>query len=212
MTHSITIEIPLITVLDDQLCFVLTASRHPESILDIIGGRVEVDSDSNLDTSASRILRQYVSSERIHIEQLCAISQNATRPRSIAISYVALICQEELQQYDTSLIIKPINDFETLPLNHNEILTVAINRVRSKSNYSIFPAYFLPEYFTIPDLIRAYEVVRNESIDKAGFRRKILEVNALEEMPGMTVMGAPSRRPSQLYRIARGSGLFDRRL
>ena len=43
-----------------------------------------------------------------------------------------------------------------LALDHEEILAAAVNRLRSKTEYTSLPSYLLPAEFTLSELQRAY--------------------------------------------------------
>lgn len=49
-------------------------------------------------------------------------------------------------------------------------------------SYSSLPVHLCPPEFTIPELHAAYEVVLGESINMANFRRKLADLDLLEEV------------------------------
>jgi 8-oxo-dGTP diphosphatase len=85
-----------------------------------------------------------------------------------------------------------------LAFDHRAILAVALERLRSKVEYTSLPAYLLHEPFTLPQLQHVYEVVLGRPLDKSGFRTRALAANFLVEMGQMDV-GAP--RPAMGYRL-----------
>jgi len=57
----------------------------------------------------------------------------------------------------------------------------------------------LPQEFTLPELQRTYETILQQSLDKSSFRRRVVQADMLEEIPGKLRDG--SGRPAQLYRF-----------
>jgi hypothetical protein len=86
-----------------------------------------------------------------------------------------------------------------LAFDHALILSTALQRLRSKVEYSTLPVYFLPEAFTLTELQRVYEAILGGPVDKSAFRKKIRESDSLEELTGQWRLG--SNRPAQLYRV-----------
>ncbi|MNV88759.1 hypothetical protein D3C71_1829890 [compost metagenome] len=87
-----------------------------------------------------------------------------------------------------------------LPFDHRQIIDTAVQRVRSKSQYSSMPVHLCAEPFTLPQLQSVYEAVLGEPINKVSFRRKVDELAMLEAVPGALQTGG-AHRPAQLYRV-----------
>jgi 8-oxo-dGTP diphosphatase len=85
-----------------------------------------------------------------------------------------------------------------LAFDHADILQAALERLRSKVEYTSLPAFLLPEPFTLPQLQKAYEVVLGRTIDKSGFRTRALAADFLLEV-GFLDVGSP--RPAMGYRV-----------
>jgi 8-oxo-dGTP diphosphatase len=93
-----------------------------------------------------------------------------------------------------------------LAFDHAEILRTAIERLRSKVEYTSLPAFLLSEPFTLPQLQRAYEVVLGRPVDKSGFRTRMLAAGFLAEVG---VVESDSNRPPMGYRLKdRGAPFF----
>ena len=85
-----------------------------------------------------------------------------------------------------------------LAFDHNTILSTAIERLRSKVEYTSLPAFLLPEPFTLPQLQRVYEVVLGRPLDKSAFRKRMLDAAYLEEAGMVT---GDHGRPAMGYRL-----------
>ncbi|RYX96138.1 MAG: NUDIX hydrolase [Comamonadaceae bacterium] len=68
-----------------------------------------------------------------------------------------------------------------LAFDHGKILAAAVDRLRSKVEYTSLPAYLLAEPFTLPQLQQAYEVVLARPVDKSAFRKRMLDAGFLAE-------------------------------
>lgn len=86
-----------------------------------------------------------------------------------------------------------------LAFDHVRILADAVERLRSKLEYTHIAVHLLPDEFTLPELQRTYEIILQQSLDKSSFRRRVAQADMLEEIPGKFRDG--SGRPAQLYRF-----------
>ncbi len=91
----------------------------------------------------------------------------------------------------------PTDKLPNLILDHAEILTYALRRLRYKLEYSAVGFELLPDEFTLSELQRVYEIVLGEKLDKRNFRRRILDSAIIE--PTNTKRSGEGR-PALLYR------------
>jgi 8-oxo-dGTP diphosphatase len=94
-------------------------------------------------------------------------------------------------------------DAVPLAFDHARVLADALERVRSKLEYTTLATGFVTEPFTIADLRRVYATVWGSAPDLANFRRKVLGtpgfVIEVERSP-TAAAGAAGGRPPLLYR------------
>jgi 8-oxo-dGTP diphosphatase len=95
---------------------------------------------------------------------------------------------------------KPVARLPALPFDHRQVVAAAVERVRTKSQYSSLPVYLCGERFTLPQLQAVYEAVLGEPVNKVSFRRKMTEMDMLEPVEGAFSAGG-AHRPAQLYRL-----------
>lgn len=84
-----------------------------------------------------------------------------------------------------------------IAFDHGKVIHYAIERLRSKIEYTDIAFNLMPEFFTLAELQQVYEVILDKELLKANFRRKIeemvIETNEYTKDAG--------HRPSKLYRF-----------
>ena len=203
----VTVDVVLMTLCLDVLCVALI--RRPNAPfageLALPGGYVHAQEDGNAEDAAYRILREKMGIRPPYLEQLATFSGNRRDPRgwSASIAYFALVSPT------TEATWQPVNELQKLAFDHPAIIQAAVDRLRSKSVYSVLPAYLLPETFTLAELQKIYEQVLGSPLDKSSFRRKIKELDLLDQVAGSFQVG--NQRPAQIYRLKKMM-TFDRTL
>ncbi|WP_449279222.1 NUDIX hydrolase [Leucobacter sp. GX0328] len=91
------------------------------------------------------------------------------------------------------------DDLPALAFDHAEIVAYALERLRSKTEYSAIAHRFLGPVFTLGQLRAVHEAVRGEPADPANFRRQELARGTLVDT-GEFETGTP-HRPARLYRF-----------
>ncbi|MBK5720344.1 NUDIX hydrolase [Dysgonomonas sp. Marseille-P4677] len=147
------------------------------------GGFINIDETS--DECARRKLKEEAGLESIFLEQLYTFSKIERDPREriISIAYYALVRSTDYI-LNIGLNIEDVQWFslDEIPLlafDHQEILDVAVERLKGKIRYQPIGFELLPEKFTLPDLHRLYETILQRDIDRGNFRKKILSMNLL---------------------------------
>lgn len=203
----VTVDVVLLTLDAGRLQVALMKRPHEpyKSALALPGGYVHAEEDANVEAAAYRVLRDKMGIRPPYLEQLATFSGAQRDPRgwSISICHVALVGPEAMP---TSQWF-PVDKLPPLAFDHARLIAAAVTRVRNKSSYSALPAYLLPEMFTLSELQNIYSQLLGEPLEKSSFRRKLRELDFLEEVPGAFQGG--KQRPAQLYRL-KGMALFDR--
>jgi 8-oxo-dGTP diphosphatase len=91
----------------------------------------------------------------------------------------------------------PVYRLPALAFDHNQVLAVAVERLRNKLFYTTVGFEFLGRAFTLSELQRVYEILLNRKQDKRNFRRRILSLGILKPLGGTRREGR--HRPARLY-------------
>ncbi len=89
-----------------------------------------------------------------------------------------------------------ITENNGIAFDHVKIILYALERLRGKVKYTDIALNLMPEYFTLTDLQRVYEIILGKEQIKAAFRRKY---SILAE-PTDKMTSDAGHRPSRLYR------------
>ena len=92
-----------------------------------------------------------------------------------------------------------LGDPEALAFDHHRILRDAVDRARSKLEWSPLASLFCRDEFTIGELRHVYETIWGLRLDPANFHRKVTSAEGfLVETGAQTDRGGG--RPAKLYR------------
>jgi 8-oxo-dGTP diphosphatase len=144
--------------------------------------------DENLEEAAQRELREEAGLSDIYLEQLYTFGtiNRDPRDRIVTVAYFALVKMNDLELHaDTDASDAAwfaVDDYPGLAFDHEEILQMAISRLKGKVRYQPIGFELLPESFTLSQLQALYEIVWETELDKRNFRKKILAMGFLNEL------------------------------
>lgn len=182
----VSVDIIIFTVIDDSLKVLLT--QRPDKAEEpfpnhycLPGGYVNIEIDMTLHDTALRKLREKTGYDAPYLEQLATWGSAERDPRgwSVTQAYFALL-PAEVQAKQIWLQADEACA-ATLAFDHNDILQTALERLRSKVEYTSLPAFLLAEPFTLPQLQKTYEIVLGRKLDKSAFRKRTLDADLLVE-------------------------------
>lgn len=199
-------DVVLFTIKDDTLFVRLISVDRPphfKNVPGLPGGLI--DAKETAEEAAMRHLttKAGIDSKKTYLEQLYTFSALDRDPRGrvVAVAYLALIPWEQLSIDEQKKIDvahwHKVHGLRDLAYDHDEILKVALERLRSRVHYTTLISKLLPKEVTLTELETAYEVLLETNLDKRNFRKKILKLGILKELPKKRTGG--SFRPAQLY-------------
>jgi 8-oxo-dGTP diphosphatase len=202
---SVTVDVVIFSLRSGRLHVLMVQRKHwPYADHWAIPGGF-VNMDESLETAARRELMEETGVHDLYMEQLYTFGEPGRDPRTrvISVAYFALIRSEEqtLQVSDESVDVRwfPVDELPSpLAFDHDKILRFALDRLRSKLEYTTLAFQLLPTEFTLPKLKRIYEEILGEKLDKANFYRKLRDSDLLEDT-GKFHEGRG--RPARLYRF-----------
>ncbi|MFZ1988046.1 MAG: NUDIX domain-containing protein [Minisyncoccia bacterium] len=205
---AIATDVALFTIKDAHLYVRLVAVDRPpyyKNSKGLPGGLI--DPKETAEETATRHIKQkaYIDTHKIYSEQLYTFSTIDRDPRGrvIAVAYLALVPWEKLSDKERPDSEEAwwckVSDIGTLAYDHNEVLKTALKRLQSRITYTTVISKLLPDEFTLTELEKAYAVILKTGLDKRNFRKKILKLNVLKELPRKRSGGR--FRPAQLYRF-----------
>jgi 8-oxo-dGTP diphosphatase len=177
------------------------------------GGFVDIARDADLRQTALRKLREKTGVAAPYLEQLGSWGSAARDPRgwSTTHAYYALVPSDApviagANAADARWFPIAGNRLrQKLAFDHAEILASAIERLRSKVEYTSLPAFLLPKEFTLSELQRTYEVVLGRPLEKSAFRTRVLSAGLVEALDKLR---EGPNRPARVYRLKQAAPVY----
>ena len=148
----------------------------------LMGGFLEANED--LEVATNRILFDLTGLKDIYFEEVQTFGKVARDPveRTLSICFFALINiheydQEAVRNHNANWI--SLKDRPQLIFDHNQMVDLALERLRYKAALHPIGFELLPEKFTIPQLQKLYEAIYDTPMDRRNFSRKIISTNLL---------------------------------
>lgn len=146
-----------------------------------------MEDDETIDECAHKVLRCLIGVENIHISQVKAYTNINRHPvkRVVTISFYALI-KPENHPMEQKMNVTEIKWFrlnklpENIGFDHLEIIKDAHRLLKQNLKSDLIFGELLPERFTLNELQMLYESILNKEFDRRNFRKKILQMDMLE--------------------------------
>ncbi|MDR2987804.1 MAG: NUDIX hydrolase [Nocardiopsaceae bacterium] len=224
---AVTVDLAVFTIRAGVLTALLVQRRdHPyRGYWALPGGFIRGTESS--DEAAMRELAEEtgVSTFTGHLEQLRTYSDPGRDPRMrvVSVAHVALAPGLPDPRPGGDAIATrwwPVEDLALdeggqdappLAFDHARIIADAVERVRSKLEYTTLAADFVEEPFTLADLRRVYTAVWGTAPDLGNFRRKVLGTEGFvveAQRSPQAAAGQSGGRPPLLYRRGESVTLY----
>lgn len=195
------VDISIFTIFDDALRVLLVKrGQHPfKGMWSLPGGAVHVDRDSpggfdeTLEDAAKRELIEETGVKARYLGQVKTYGNASRDPRdwTVSVAYFALMDSGNIAlQHGSKLIdagwhtVRKNGVGVSLAFDHSDILGDAVQRLRSKVEYTAIAACLLPKAFTLPRLKHVYELLLQEAIPNKSFRRRIENTDLIVPIEG----------------------------
>lgn len=203
-----TVDMCIFAVEEDELKVLLVKRASPpfKDRWALPGGFADLQQDKSIEETAFRKLFEKTGIKSPYLEQVGTVGNASRDPRGWSVTilyfalidYLALTQNEIIDPQEVTQWVPVVQAFESeLAFDHEELLKLAINRLRSKTRYAALPINLMPEDFTLTEVQNMFELILGLPLQKKSFRRR-LETSGLLTETGE--MRPTSRRPAALYR------------
>ncbi|WP_431964454.1 NUDIX hydrolase [Nocardia sp. bgisy134] len=216
---AIAVDLAVLTVRDDtlQILMVERGTDPWQGLLALPGGFLD-DTREDLDTAAERELAEEtgLDLDRAHLEQLRTYGSPNRDPRRrvVTVCYLAFIpdlpapvAGGDAREAGWMPVKSLLNAHTELAFDHKRIVADAVERTRSKLEYTMLATRFCAPEFTITELRRVYEIVWGQALDQRNFHRKITAAKGAL-IPTGKQTNRHGGRPAALYRAGSESILY----
>ena len=178
------------------------------------GGFVGID--ESIELAATRVLKQRTGLDNIFLKQFLVFSdpqRSKTNPavkdlidsgeeynndwfnhRFISVGFYALVDFSKAEPthdiFSDLCEWKALDEINRLIIDHNQILTKALENLRIQLNYQPIGYNLLPDKFTMPEFQKLYETILGKELDRRNFQRKMLSYNILNKLEERKTGGA----------------------
>lgn len=202
---AVTVDMVIFTIRDQTLKVLLIrrAGEPYRGKWALPGGFVQME--EGLDEAARRELEEETGVSGVYLEQLYTFGSPDRDPRErvITVAYYALIPSDKLRlraATDAEAVgWFSMDELPDLAFDHDEIISMAHQRLVAKLDYSTIAFAFMPKRFTLSELQEVYEIILQEEMDKRNFRKWVLALEQIEETDEERRGGI--HRPAKLYRV-----------
>nr|WP_245950435.1 NUDIX domain-containing protein [Saccharothrix carnea] len=207
---AVAVDLAILTVRSGALKVVLVERGiEPFAGMPALPGGFLAHEAEDVEAAAFRELTEEtgLSPESLHLEQLRTYGAPDRDPRRrvITVCYLAFVpglpsptAGGDAADANWVPVDAVLRKRSRLAFDHKKILADAVERARSKLEYTTLAAAFCPPEFTVSDLRQVYEIVWGEELDPRNFHRKVTSVAGfLVPTGGRTSRGG---RPAALFR------------
>ena len=199
---AVTVDVAAFTIHDGavHVALVRRAAAPSRGSWTLPGGFLRLDED--LEAAATRELQLGTGLRGAdwHVEQLGSYRAPGRDARGhvVTVAYLA-VCAEMPRPRrggDAGAAFRPLDDVGSLAFDHGAILGDALERIRSKMEYTTLGVRFLKPAFTVTELRGVYETVWGLRLDEGNFQRSFRGNTCFRRVGGAQ---GPRGRPASLW-------------
>jgi 8-oxo-dGTP diphosphatase len=217
---SVTVDLVLLAPAEDGLeTLVVRRLDHPHrGRWALPGGFVGIT--ESLEAAAQRVLGEKTGLEGIFLEQLYTFGDPRRDPRMriLSVAHMALVPQKKFEDLKAEagqvarvvvpwegetggpvVLLGPNGKPLPLAFDHDQIIAMAVKRLRGKIDYTSVAFQLLPKAFTLLQLQGIHEAVLGRKLNKDSFRRRMLATGLLKATGDM--QEGVGHRPAAMYRF-----------
>lgn len=159
----------------------------------------------SLEDAVERELKEETGVKIDYLEQLYTFGKPKRDPRNrvVSVSYFGLVKPNHFKiKADTDASDAQwfhLKDLPKLAFDHQKILEMAHQRLKSKLSYQPIGFNLLNDEFPFSDLEHLYMTILEQAIDRRNFRKKMLSFGIIEETDKIESIG--SGRPAKLFKF-----------
>lgn len=157
--------------------------------------------DESAEEGAARELKEETHLTVTHIEQFHCFSDPDRDPREriISIAFFALVRTREVCGGDDAKEARwfAMDEIPHLAFDHEQILRMALSKLRERIHFQPIGFELLPEKFTLKQLQMLYEAILGVHFDRRNFAKKMLHLDIL--IPLEETTWPTPKREARLY-------------
>jgi 8-oxo-dGTP diphosphatase len=157
----------------------------------------------DLNSSVNKVLFELTGLSDLYFEQVETFGEVKRHPfgRVLTVSYYTLVKISDYKLNPSSFAAEAkwfeISKVKKLAFDHNMILKSCFGRLQKSVRIKPIGFELLPPLFTLSELQALYESILGLELDKRNFRKKILQMNFLNDTGSM--QQNVSHRPAKLF-------------
>lgn len=163
--------------------------------------------DESLEAAVERELLEETGVKINYLEQLYTFGAPKRDPRKrvISVAYFGLVKSGQFEKLQATTDAEEakwfnIKSLPKLAFDHQEIVKMAIDRLRGKIRYQPIGFELLEKKFPFSDLEHLYATLLDRPIDRRNFKKKVMHLGILDELDEKA-KSSGAGRPGNLFRF-----------
>ena len=200
-----------IFTIDKGVCKVLLIQRNNKPFKGkwaLVGGALY--NNEELEEGMMREIKEKTNIENIQLIPSKNYSKVDRSPvmRMIAISYIGIMDIKKANLVTSTLKTQnaawfSIDNIPELAYDYNEILSDAVELLKTRIVSSDILKSLYPDGFTLPEIQKVYEAILNKELDRRNFRKKMLSLGLIKDTNKLVKF--EGNKPAKLYKFKKNS-------